>query len=175
MRWKSFAVGIVALLAVPFTAQAAGTQHHRVAGAVTAVSASSLTLDVHGTSVTLAIDSSTKVVYGKGQTSLDTGDLVRVIAAGSTAKRIHVTCNCHFVGGTVASLGSGSFAVLVAKTGPYDKALNGKLVTIQNGSASVTGLTLGAHVRVVFSASGFFRDPAFDVSTATYTALRVRG
>jgi hypothetical protein len=192
MTWKSFAVGIVALLAVPFTAQAAGTQHtHWFAGSVTAAASGSVSVNVlwtgkhdtqlAGKTVTVAVDSSTQIVYGKTKSSIAPGDLVRVRAtaadatlASLTAKRIHVNCNCHFVGGTVASIGGGSFAVLVAKTGPYDKALSGKLVTIQNGSANLTGLTLGTHVRVIFSASGFFRDPAFDISTATFTALRVR-
>jgi hypothetical protein len=192
MKWKSFAVGIVALLAVPYTAQAAGTQHaHWFAGSVTATASGAVSIDVlwtgkhdtqlAGKTVSVAVDSSTQIVYGKTKSSIAPGDLVRVRAtapdatlASLTAKRIHVNCNCHFVGGTVASIGGGSFAVLVARTGPYDTALKGKLVTIQNGSASLTGLTLNARVGVIFAASGFFRDPAFDVSTATFTAKKVR-
>jgi uncharacterized protein DUF5666 len=172
MKWKSFAVGIVALLALPFTAQAASPQHHRYAGSVTAVSPSALTLDVHGTSVTLAIDSSTKVVYGKGQTSIDTGDLVRVAAAGSTAKRIHVDCNCHFAAGTVSSVASGSFVVHVLRTGPFDRVLKGNDVTFQLTSS--TTAKAGDRVGVIFSATGFFRDPSFDWTKATFTAKQVR-
>ena len=192
MTCKSFAVGIVALLAVPYTAQAAGTQHaHWFAGSVTATSTDSVSVDVlwtgkhdtqlAGKTVSVAVDSSTQVVYGKTKSSIAPGDLVRVRAtaddttlASLTAKRIHVNCNCHFVGGTVASIRDGSFSILVARTGPYDTVLKGKLVTIQNGSASLTGLTVNGRVGVIFAASGFFRDPAFDVSTATFTAKKVR-
>src|SRR5581483_3264145 len=134
MTYKSFAVGIVALLAFPLTAQAAGTQHaHWFAGSVTAASADSVSVDVlwtgkhdtqlAGKTVSVAIDSSTEIVYGKTKSSIAPGDLVRVRATASdatppslTAKRIHVNCNCHFLGGTVASIGDGSFSVLVART-----------------------------------------------------------
>ena len=192
MKWKSFAVGIVASLAVPYTAQAAGTQHaHWFAGSVTATSTDSVSVDVlwtgkhdtqlAGKTVSVALDASTQVVYGKTKSSIAPGDLVRVRAtaddttlASLTAKRIHVNCNCHFVGGTVASIRDGSFSVLVARTGPYDTVLKGKLVTIQNGSASLTGLTVNGRVGVIFAASGFFRDPAFVVSAATFTAKKVR-
>jgi len=174
MKWKSFAVGVACLLALPFSAQAAGPgKAQRLAGAVTAVSASSLTLALDGKSTTLAIDSSTKIVYGKGQTSLDTGDLVRVRAVGSTAKRIHVDCNCHLAAGTVSSVSSGSFVLHVLHTGPFDRVLKGNDVTIQTPTA-VSGLAAGARAGVIFSATGFFRDPSFDWTKATFTAKKVR-
>ncbi len=173
------------------------------AGAVTSASSSSVSLDVmvtgkhdtqlKGTNVTVALDSSTQIVYGKGQTSIEPGDLIRVRAvaadatlASLTAKEIHVNCNCHFVAGTLGSVGSSSFAVSVSRTGPYDTVLNGNAVTFQvNGSTvfvqgkdkaagAISGLKSGEKVAVVFAASGFFKDPSFNWQTATFTAKHVR-
>lgn len=205
MRWKSLAVGIVALLAVPFTAQAASTpkqQLHWFAGAVASASSSSVSVNVlwtgkhdtqlDGKTVSVAIDSSTQIVFGKGQTGIDPGDLVRVRATATdstlatlTAKLIHVNCNCHWIAGTVGSVGSSSIVVHAARTGPYDRVLNGHDVTLQVNSSTIyiegkakTPITLGDlkagdRVGVVFGASGFFNDPNFNPETATFTAKRV--
>ena len=185
MKWKSFAVGIVALLAVPYTAQAAGTQHaHWFAGSVTATSTDSVSVDVlwtgkhdtqlKGTTVTVGIDSSTEIAYGKHQSSIDPGDLVRVVAVDTTAKRIHVNCNCHFAAGTLDAISTSQLRVAVKRTGPYDGVLKDHNVTFQIGSASLPNLSIGDRVAVVFSSTGFFRDPGFDPTTATFTVLRVR-
>jgi hypothetical protein len=173
------------------------------AGSVSSASSSSVTVDVlktgphdtqlNGTSVTVAIDSSTKIVYGKGQTSIEPGDLigVRAVAADATlasltAKEIHVNCNCHFAAGTLGSVGSSSFAVNVSRTGPYDTVLNGNAVTFQvNGSTvfvqgkdkaagAISDLKTGEKVAVIFTAPGFFKDPSFNWQTATFTATHVR-
>ena len=172
-----------------------------LAGSVTTASSTSVGVDVlwtgpkdtqlKGQTVTLAVDSSTRIVYGKGQSSIDPGDLVRVRAVSSdstlsslTAKRIHVDCNCHWIGGTIDSIGS-TLVVHAGRTGPYDRVLNGRDVTLQlNGSTiyiegkgktpiTAADLKAGDKVGVVFSASGFFKDPGFDPGTATFTALRV--
>ena len=173
------------------------------AGAVTSASSSSVTLDVmvtgkhdtqlDGKQVTVGIDSGTQIVYGKGKSSIDPGDLIGVRAIPSdatlatlTAKEIHVRCNCHFAAGTLGSVGSSSFAVNVSKTGPYDTVLNGNAVTFQvNGSTvfvqgkdkasgSISDLKSGEKVAVIFSATGFFKDPNFNWQTATFTASHVR-
>jgi len=210
MRSKSFIVGIAALLAaaaVPLTAGADTSPSTHAngawfAGAVTAASSSSVSLDVlwtgkhdtqlNGKNVTVAIDSSTKIVYGKGQTTIDPGDLVRIHAtaadptlASLTAKRIHVDCNCHYAAGTLGSIGSSSFAVNVERTGPYDTVLKGNAVTFQvagataylqgkNTPAALSDLKTGEKVAVRFSATGFFKDPSFNWQTATFTATHVR-
>jgi Domain of unknown function (DUF5666) len=215
MRWKSFGVAVAALAAaaaiVPAALAANGSPTTTTprgqgrgagffAGSVTAASSTSVSLDVlwtgprdgqlAGTTVTVAIDPATRIVYGKTQTSIDPGDLIRVRATGVgtatlTAKRIHVDCDCHWIGGTVAGVGGSTLEVSVARTGPFDKVLNGKTVTLQlNGStAYIEGkaktpialgdLKTGAKVGVVFAASGFFKDPSFDPETATFTAKRV--
>lgn len=213
MKWKSFSVGTAALLAasvLPLTAVAAtgkaAPRHaagvHWFAGSVASASSSSVSVNVlwtgphdtqlDGKAVSVAIDSSTQIVFGKGQTGIDPGDLVRVRATATdstlatlTAKRIHVNCNCHWIGGTVGSIGSSSIVVHAARTGPYDRVLNGHDVTLQVNSSTIyiqgknkTPITLGdlktgVHVGVVFAASGFFKDPNFDPETATFTAKRV--
>jgi len=161
------------------------------AGSVASASSSSLTVDVlwqrRGTTgslqETVALDSSTKIAYGKGKSSIDPGDLVGVVATGQngslTARRVRVTCNCHIVAGTVSSASSSSVQVAVTRTGPFDTVLKGTTVTIGlNGSTQYAGgsstLTSGEKIAVIFSASGFFKDPSFDPSTATFTALGVR-
>jgi len=171
------------------------------AGSVTSASSSSVSVDVlwtgkHdtqllGQTLSVAIDSSTKIVYGKGQSSIDPGDLVGVGALGAstgslTARRIHVDCDCHFAAGTLGSVGSSSFAVNVSRTGPYDTVLNGNAVTFQvNGSTvfvqgkdktagAISDLKTGEKVAVIFASSGFFKDPSFNWQTATFTATHVR-
>ena len=122
----------------------------------------------------IGIDSSTEIVYGKHQSSIDPGDLVRVVAVDTTAKRIHVNCNCHFAAGTLDAISTGQLRVAVKRTGPYDGVLKDHNVTFQIGSASLPNLSIGDRVAVVFSSTGFFRDPSFDPTTATFTVLRVR-
>jgi hypothetical protein len=223
MRWKAFGIAAAAVLAAaavplaaladnepPSTIQTTTTtsptaRAHGIwfAGSVGSASSSSVSVDVlwtgpkdtqlKGQTVTVAIDSSTKIVYGKGQTSIDPGDLIRVRAvaadatlASLTAKEIHVNCNCHFAAGTLGSVGSSSFAVNVSRTGPYDTVLKGNAVTFQvNGSTvfvqgkdktagAITGLKTGEKVAVIFTSSGFFKDPSFNWQTATFTASHVR-
>lgn len=181
MTWKSFAAAAAAFLALPLSAQAAGTPKAQwFAGAVTASSSSSVTVDVlwstgslTGTQ-TVAIDSSTKIVYGKHQSSIDPGDLVRVVDANGTARRIHVNCNCHFAAGTVDSISSSALRVNVARTGPYDGVLKGNDVTFQIGSATLPTLAAGDKVAVVFSANGFFKDPSFNWQSTTFTIEHAR-
>ena len=85
MRWKSFAVAAAAVLAVPLSAQAAGTPNaHWFAGSVASAGSGSVSVNVlwtgkhdtqlKGTTVTVGIDSSTEIVYGKHQSSIDPGD-----------------------------------------------------------------------------------------------------
>jgi Domain of unknown function (DUF5666) len=207
MRWKVFGIVLAAALAVPFAALAdnnnpqSSSRRANVqafAGAVTAATPTSVTLDVlwskrgsTGGSVTVAISSSTRIVYGKGQSSIDPGDLVGVVATGTdtntlTARRIHVNCNCHFAAGTLGSVGASSFAVNVSRTGPFDTVLKGNAVTFQvNGSTvfvqgknkaagAISDLKSGEKVAVIFAATGFFKDPSFNWQTATFTAKHVR-
>ena len=178
-----------------------------LAGSVSAVGSSSLTVDVlvtgthddqlKGQTVTLAVDASTEIVSGKDKapaqlSDLKSGDLVGLRATTTdktlsalTATKIHVFCNCHWIGGTISAVGSSSVTVQVARTGPYDTVLNGKAVTVQvNGSTTylkgkdktpitLADLKVGDGVGIIFAASGFFRDPSFDPETATFTAKRV--
>lgn len=180
---------------------------HWLAGSVSAVGADSLTVGVlwtgkhdgqlNGQSVTIAVDASTEIVSGKDKTpvtlaSIKPGDLVGLLASSAdktltslTATRIHVYCNCHWIGGTISAIGTSSISVQVARTGPYDTVLNGKAVTLQvNGSTTYirgrakteigfSNLKVGDGVGVIFAASGFFKAPGFDPSTATFTAKRV--
>lgn len=211
MRRKGFgiaAAALVAAAAVPMsalgdtstpTANAKGNGWF--AGAVTSAGSGSVSLDVlwtgkhdtqlDGTTVTVGITSATKITYGKGHSSIEQGDLIGVGASGIgsnalTARRIHVRCNCHFAAGTLGSIGNGSFAVNVARTGPYDTVLRGNAVTFQVGGSTVfvqgkdksagaiSDLKTGERVAVVFAATGFFRDPNFNWQTATFTAKHVR-
>lgn len=176
---------------------------HWFAGSVSAVGSDSLTIGVlwtgphdgslNGTTVTVNVDSNTQIT-GPGKTQgqlsdIQDNDLVAVAAHGDlsnlTASKIHVFCNCHWVGGTITALGSSSLTVQVKKTGPYDTVLNGQPVTIQTTSSTVyirgkdktpiqfSDLKVGDGVGVIFSATGFFKAPGFDPSTATFTAKRV--
>lgn len=211
MRWKGFGIGAAALVAaavLPMSAlgdnstpKANAKGNGWFAGAVTAVNLGSVSLDVmrtgphdtqlNGTSVTLGVPSGTQIVYGKGHSSIEQGDLIGVRASGIgsnalTARWIHVRCNCHFVSGTLGSVGTSSFAVNVSATGPYDTVLKGNAVTFQvNGSTvfvqnksttagAISDLKAGENVRVIFAATGFFKDPSFDWRTATFTAKHVR-
>jgi len=197
----ALASAILPLAALADTpARTGGT--HWFAGSVASASSSSVGVDVlwtgpkdgqlKGQSVSVALDANTQIVYGKGQSSIQPGDLVGVQAtatdktlASLTAKKIRVYCNCHWIGGTISSIGSSSLQIQVAKTGPYDTVLKGTDVTVQvNGSTtylkgkdktqiSLSDLKVGDGVGVVFSASGFFKDPSFDPETATFTATRV--
>ena len=176
MTWKSFAVAAAVLFAVPLSAQAAGTPKAQwFAGAVTASSPSSVTVDVlwsKGTlsgSQTVAIDSSTKIVYGKHQSSIAPGDLVRVVDANGTARRIHVDCNCHFAAGTLDAISGSTLRINVTRSGPYDTVLKGNDVTFQLGGTALPTLTAGGDIAVRFSANGFFKDPSFNWQTATFT------
>ncbi|MDE3025252.1 MAG: hypothetical protein KGI93_06740 [Acidobacteriota bacterium] len=173
---------------------------HWFAGSVTSAGSGSISVDVlvtgkhdtelDGRNVTVAIDASTQITYGKGKSSIEAGDLVGVAATGPdlsslTAKKINVRCNCHFAAGTLGSVGSSSFALNVSRTGPYDTVLKGNAVTFQvNGSTTfvqgkdktagtLSDLKTGEQVAVVFSASGFFKDPSFNWQTATFTAEKV--
>jgi hypothetical protein len=172
------------MLAVPLTAVAATNpprpQAQWFAGSVTAASSSSISVDVlwsktgQSGNVTVGITPSTRVVYGKHQSSIDPGDLVRVVAANGNARRIHVNCNCHFAAGQLDAISTSKLRVHVLRTGPYDGVLKGNNVTFDIGSASLPNLSIGDRVAVVFSANGFFRDPSFDWQNATFTVLHLR-
>jgi hypothetical protein len=182
---------------------------HWFAGTVTGVGSSSLTVGVlwtgphdgslNGQTVTVAVLDQTRINGPhRGPIALaqiQVGDLVAVRAAGDpssmTAAMIHVFCNCHWVGGTIASISpgassdTGSLTVAVTRTGPYDTVLDNPPITLQvnadtvylrgphKGRLGFSDLKVGEGVGVVFSASGFFKAPGFDPTTATYTAKRV--
>lgn len=210
MKWKAFGIVLAAALAVPFAAlagnnlpppgtssgsspsstPAAKAHAHWFAGAVTTAGSGSVTVHVlwtgkhdtqlNGQNVTVAVDSSTEIHYGKGKSSIEPGDLVGVRASGTdltslTAKRINVRCNCHFAAGTLDSISGSQVTIHVERTGPYDTVLKGNDVTFQLGSAAASANTsTNAKVAVVFSADGFFKDPSFDWQNATFTVLRLR-
>jgi hypothetical protein len=177
---------------------------HWFAGAVTDVGTSTLTLDVlwtgpndgsfDGQSVTVNVTDHTRIFKGPHHqaialAAIQDGDLVAVRAFGDptslTAARIHDFCNCHWIGGTISSIGASSFQVNVQRTGPYDGVLENATVTLQvndlteymrgprHARIGFGDLKVGEGVGVVFGASGFFRDPNFDPTTATFTAKRV--
>ena len=180
---------------------------HWFAGSVSSVGTASLSLTVlwtgpkdgqlNGQSVTVAVSGDTQIVSGKDKTpvplsSIKPGDLVSMRAtaadatlASLTATHIRVWCNCHWVGGTIGSIGSSSITVHVARTGPYDTVLKDHDVTIQvNGSTtslrgksktpiSLSDLKVGDGVGVIFGANGFFKAPGFNPETATFTASKV--
>lgn len=210
MRWKAFGITAAAFLAaalVPLGAIAADNPTAKarglfLAGSVVSADSGQVTVDVmwtgkndtqlDGKQVGVAISSATKIVYGKGQTSIDRGDLVRIHAAAAdaaatrlTAREIRVACNCHWVGGKLTAISPGLIRVKVSKTGPYDKVLDGNEVKIGLDSSTqyvegkdkhhinLSDLSLGDTVGVVFSASGFFKDPNFNWQNATFTAKLV--
>ena len=177
---------------------------HWFAGTVTSVGMSSLTVGVlwtgpndgslNGQTVTVNTTDQTRINRGKtgpiALAAIQNGDLVAIRADGTapsglTARRIHVSCNCHWIGGTIGTVGPSSFTVNVKRTGPYDTVLNNTTVTLQVNSLTV--YLHGRHARrlglsdlqpnmpagVVFAADGFFRVPGFDPTKATFTAKRV--
>jgi hypothetical protein len=201
-----FAVGV--FLSVVGLAGAEGSPQrpaHWFAGSVSAVGPSSLTVGVlwagpndgslNGQTVTVSVETRTRINHGRHHravalASIQPGDLVSVRATGDdssslTATRIHVYCNCHWIGGTVDSVGSSSFTVHVKRTGPYDTVLKDTTVTLQTNDLTVylrgghrariglSDLKQGQGVGVVFAADGFFKAPGFDPSKATFTAKRV--
>src|SRR3954447_66386 len=122
------ALGLLA--AVPFAAAAkkpgaaAKVPHHHFAGAVTAVGSDSVTVDVlwtgkHdiqllNTTGTVAVTGDTALTSGKAHTAIalsgiHQGDLVGVGVTSDkaltslTAVRVHVSCNCHWLGGAIFS------------------------------------------------------------------------
>lgn len=212
-RLIAMAAALGLLAAVPFAAAAhkpgatPKVPHHHFAGAVTAVGSDSVSVDVLwtgkndgpllNTTVTVAVTADSQLTSGKAKTpitlsGIHQGDLVGVGVTSDaglttfTAVKIHVHCNCHWLGGTINSVSSSTLVVHVAKTGPYDTVLKDADVTLQlNGSTeyvqgkaktpiSLGDLKVGDHVGVVFGASGFFKAPGFNASTATFTAKRVR-
>ena len=50
-----------------------------------------------------------------------------------SATGIHVFCNCHWIGGTISSVASagGSLTVHVDRSGPYDRVLLHREVTLR--------------------------------------------
>jgi hypothetical protein len=184
---------------------AAPTQpRHWFAGTVTAVGSNSLTVGVlwtgpndtslNGQSVTVSVADNTRINKGRqgpiALAAIQNGDLVAIRAEGSapsglTARRIRDFCNCHWIGGTVASVGTNSFTVSVQRTGPYDTVLDNTTVTLQTNALTVylhghrghritfSDLRPGQGVGVVFAADGFFKAPGFDPTKATFTAKRV--
>jgi hypothetical protein len=189
------------------TPRAPRAHAHWFAGTVSSVGGSSLGVGVlwtgprdgslNGQSVTVQVDSNTRIVSGPGWapdqlSNIQNGDLVGVLATGAgsdlstlSAARIHVYCNCHWVGGTIASLGANSITLQVAKTGPYDTVLDGQSVTIGVGGSTIfvkgngkspiafSDLAVGEGVGIIFSSDGFFKAPGFNAATATFTAKRV--
>ena len=180
---------------------------HWFAGSVASVGSDSLTVNVlwtgpkdgqlNGTTVSVGVTGDTTIVNGKTKAAAQLSDIVpgdlvslRATAADATlasltATHIRIWCNCHWVGGTIGSIGGSSITVHVDRTGPYDTVLNGKNVTIQvdGSTAYVKGkdktqiafsdLQVGAGVGVVFGANGFFKAPGFDPEKATFTAGKV--
>ncbi len=178
---------------------------HWFAGSVSSVGDASITVGVlwtgpndgsfNGQTLTVAVPSNTRINEGPGHKAIalaqiQAGDLVSVRARGDdasslTAVKIHVFCNCHWVGGTISSLGTSSFQVSVKRTGPYDTVLANTTITLQVNADTVylvgplhrrvafSDLKVGEGVGVVFAATGFFKAPGFDPTTATFTAKRV--
>src|SRR5579871_3072302 len=100
---------------------------HWFAGSVSSVGSGTLTVGVlwagpndgslNGQTVTVAVSDHTRI-FGPGHrpialASIQQGQLVGVRAAGTdlsnlTAVRVRVWCNCHWVGGTIRSIGNSS-------------------------------------------------------------------
>jgi hypothetical protein len=206
-----FAVGVFLCVAgiasadgTPPAGQSERAPAHWFAGTVTTVGPSSLAVGVlwtgpddgalNGQTVNVNVVTQTRINQGPDHraialASVGTGDLVAVRATGDasslTARRIHVFCNCHWIGGTVNQVGPTSFTVNVARTGPYDTVLANTTVTLQTNQYTVylrgprrariglSDLQSGEGVGVMFAADGFFRAPGFDPTKATFTAKRV--
>jgi hypothetical protein len=177
---------------------------HWFAGSVSAVGSNSLTVgalwtgpndgSLNGQTVTLAVSDHTRIFGPRHRpialAAIQPGQLVGVRATGGdpssmTAVRIRVWCNCHWVGGTISSIGTNSFDLSVTRTGPYDTVLDNHDVTMQVDDLTVyiqnrrhrrlgfSDLKVGEGVGIVFAANGFFKAPGFDPTTATFTAKRV--
>jgi hypothetical protein len=189
------------------SAKAAKPHVHWLAGSVASVGSDSLTVNVlwtgpkdgqlNDTTVTVGVTGDTTIENGKTKAAAQLSDIVpgdlvslRATAADATlasltATHIRIWCNCHWIGGTIGSIGSSSFTVQVSRTGPYDTMLKGTTVTIDvnDSTAYIKGkdktqisfsdLQVAAGVGVVFGADGFFKAPGFDPETATFTAARV--
>jgi hypothetical protein len=200
-----FAAGVFLSIAGAASADSTRPAMHWFAGTVTAVGPSSISVGVlwtgpndgnlNGDTVTVGVETQTRINQGRHHrpialASIATGELVAVRASGDattslTARRIHVFCNCHWIGGNVDSVGSTSFSVDVKRTGPYDTVLGNTTVTLQTNQYTVylrgrhgarialSDLRPGAGVGVVFAADGFFKAPGFDPTKATFTAKRV--
>ena len=206
-----FAVGVFLCVAgiasadgTPPAGQSERAPAHWFAGTVTAVGPSSLTVGVlwtgpndgslNGQTVNVGVATQTRINQGRHHraialASVGTGDLVAVRATGEpstlAARRIHVFCNCHWIGGTVNAVGPATFSVNVTRTGPYDTVLGNTTVTLQANQYTVylrgprrariglSDLQSGEGVGVMFAADGFFKAPGFDPTKATFTAKRV--
>jgi len=196
-----------AVAAPPGSSAPAKPHVHWFAGSVASVGSDSLTVNVlwtgpkdgqlNGTTVTVGVTGDTTIENGKTKAAAQLSDIVpgdlvslRATAADSTlasltATHIRIWCNCHWVGGTIGSIGGSSITVHVDRTGPYDTVLKDHDVTIQvNGSTAylkgkaktpitLADLKVGDGVGVVFGANGFFKAPGFDPETATFTASKV--
>ena len=198
-------LSVAALASAEGTPPAAGQQVpvHWFAGTVTAVGPSSLTVGVlwtgpsdgslNGQTVNVAVATQTRINQGPHHraialASVGTGDLVALRATGDAsslaARRVHVFCNCHWIGGTVNAVGPTSFSVDVKRTGPYDTVLANTTITLQTNQFTVylrgrhrarialSNLQSGEGVGVVFAANGFFKAPGFNPTSATFTAKR---
>jgi hypothetical protein len=181
-----------------------GRHLHWFAGSVSAVGDGSLAVGVlwtgpndgylNGQTVNLAVPTSSRISQGKRHrpialAQIQANDLVAVRASGDSASdlvayKIHDMCNCHWIGGTVGTVGTTSFTVNATRTGPYDTVLDNTTVTLQvsadtvylrgphRGRIGLADLRPGEGVGVVFGANGFFKAPGFNPQTATFTAER---
>jgi len=149
-----------------------------------------------GQQVTVGVGPVTKITKNPDREPATLGDVkpgdlvgVGVVQAQDgplTARRIHISCNCHWVGGTVTGNDGTTLTVEVAKTGPFDTVLAGHSVKIGLVAATnylqgrdkhpitAADVKVGDKVGVIFAASGFFRQPGFDWTAATFTAKRVQ-
>jgi len=193
--------------AVETKAAASAARGRWFAGTVTSVTTGALTVGVlwtgphdsalNGDTLTVAIASTTRISRGSAHVPIALAQiqpdaLVALRASGATsasltASMVHVYCNCHWVAGTVSSIGATgtSLTVQVSATGPYDTVLDSQNITLQTNNDTVylrgahrariafSNLKIGDGIGVVFSASGFFKAPGFVASTAAFVATRV--
>jgi hypothetical protein len=178
---------------------------HWFAGSVSSVGDSTITVGVlwtgpndgylNGQTVTLNVAPNARISQGPNRkpialAQIQMNDLVAIRASGNsssdlTAYMIHDRCNCHWIGGTIGTVGPSSFTVNVTRTGPYDTVLDNTTVTLQVNADTVYlrgphrariqlgDLQSGQGVGIVFGANGFFKAPGFDPTTAVFTAKRV--